>query len=550
MAFNFKKNIVVGVSVSLEKGLEVAQIDSLTRKIIKYGSRSLTYDNNRKEIADLDIFKDTLADLFFELDIPKGADIVLNFPAINFKITEYPGALNEEQIQIAIEEELLEHPILKETESSISSAKLPNSTIQFHKIAYTALQKTMLIEIAMQIKEMGYNIHAIDTSVGSTLNSLIYNNRVDIVSGSPWLLLIVESGYCRILSMMGNSYIDSFEERISIGEVLGDAENYATVTEAVNDLLKNMPAQRLYVISKTDVISAKILAEKLAYKGQIIHQDANCFATETFLDTDESIDNKTAKNISLDVIGAAVYKEVKDLVSVRFNLYNECLGDIYLNEQPITLRFNSLEFVLSIENMLVFSIIIAAIVAGIVFAISLKNKATISEKEAELNNIKTEIAKIEKFLKDNSDVSVETFKPSEQIQIGVNHNKGIYSYYTIVGTEIPKKLWLTSLELGEHKTIEGQADNVESIFSFYRNIKDYNPKDDIKLQTLDLASKSNVSKLTEDDSFDTETIISSMNADFYSFRISNAPEKPKTKAKPEKPGKKSSSGIPDLEPLE
>ena len=35
MAFNFKKNIVVGVSINPELGLEVAQIDVQTKTILK-----------------------------------------------------------------------------------------------------------------------------------------------------------------------------------------------------------------------------------------------------------------------------------------------------------------------------------------------------------------------------------------------------------------------------------------------------------------------------------------------------------------------------------
>lgn len=546
MAFNFKKNIVVGVSVSLEKGLEVAQIDFLNRKVLKYGSRALTYDINRKEIADLDIFKDTLSDLFFELGIQKGADVVLNFPTITFKITDYPAALGEEQIQSAIEEELLEHPLLREVECSVSAVRLPNSTMQFHKVAYTALQKTMLIEIALQVKELGYNLVAIDTSVGSTLNSLIYNERVDVSSDAPWLLLVVENSYCRLLSMMGNSYIDSFEERISIGEVLGDAENYATVIEAVDLLLKNLPSQRLYVISKTDVISAKILADKLQYNGQIIHQDVNCFATEPFIGVDSSIDEADAKNISLDVIGAAIYRDLGRYVPVRFNLFNASLGDIYLNEQPLVLRFNSLSFVMSVENMLVLGLIIAAIIGAIGFAYYQTLNVQVSAKEAEVTKIKNEIAVIQKYLDDNKDISGDEFRPSEEIQMGVAHNKGVYSYYSIVGTEIPKKLWLTHLALGKHTTIEGQADNLESVYSFYRNVKDYNPQAGIQLQKLDLATKSKVSSLTAEDGFDTETIVSSMDADFYSFRMSNGPEEKKKTVTNDK----SKSGIPDLEPLE
>ena len=551
MAFNFTKKIVVGVSVSPEKGLEVAQLDFEQKVVLKYGSRPLTYDNNRKEIADLDIFKETLSDLLFELQIPKGSDVVLNLPAIVFKINDYPASLTEDQVQSAIEEDLTEHPLFRDTDCSVSASLLPNSTMQFNKVAFTALQKTMLIEIAMQIKDLGYNLKAIDTSVGSTLNALIYNQRVEAASGEPWLLLTVDNSYCRILSMLGNSYIDSLEEKISIGEVLGDAENYATVSEAVNTLLKNIPAQRLYVISKTDVISAKILAEKLDYNGQIIHQDVNCFATEEFLPVSETVDANDAKNISLDVIGAATYRDLGSRVSTKFNLFNSSLGDVYLLEQPLVLKYNSLSLVLSIENAIVIGLVLAALAAIIVFGVLFKYNSDIEAQRVKINMYENDIKKYKEFLAKNEDVSTDIFNEAEEVQIGLNTNKGVYSYYSIVGTEIPQKLWLTYLELGKNITIEGQADNVESIYSFIRNVKDYNPEAGLKLQTLDLATKSNVSNLTLEEGFDTETIMSSMNADFYTFRLSNGPAPAKkVKVTKEKNKNKTNSIIDGLEPLE
>ena len=51
--------------------------------------------------------------------------------------------------------------------------------------------------------------------------------------------------------------------------------------------------------------------------------------------------------------------------------------------------------------------------------------------------------------------------------------------------------------------------------------------------------------LAEEEIFDTDSIITSMNAEFYEFKISNAPEVVK-KAKKEE----GFAGIPDLEPLE
>lgn len=80
-----KKSSIVGVSVTPEVGLEVAQIDFATQTVLKYGIRQLEYDASRREIADLDLFKEALQDLFFELQIPKGTEVVLNIPTVAFK---------------------------------------------------------------------------------------------------------------------------------------------------------------------------------------------------------------------------------------------------------------------------------------------------------------------------------------------------------------------------------------------------------------------------------------------------------------------------------
>ena len=85
----FKKNIVVGVSVTPERGLEVAQVDFATKTLLKYGVRPLDYNVAQREIADLDLFKETLQDLFTELQISKGSEVVLNFPAAIFEINDY-----------------------------------------------------------------------------------------------------------------------------------------------------------------------------------------------------------------------------------------------------------------------------------------------------------------------------------------------------------------------------------------------------------------------------------------------------------------------------
>ena len=142
-------------------------------------------------------------------------------------------------------------------------------------------------------------------------------------------------------------------------------------------------------------------------------------------------------------------------------------------------------------------------------------------------------------------------RETEEIRDGLISNKNLYSYYTIVGTEIPKKLWLTSLNIGEHVDIEGQADNLESVYGFFRNIKDYDPNSAIKLQRLGLAGKSGSKAFVEvegESNYDTESILTTLNADCYEFRISDVAEPVKKNG--DKDGGDKNNLPNNLEPIE
>lgn len=523
MVINFKKNIVVGVSVTPEMGLEVAQVDYANRKVLKYACRQLAYDNIRKEIADLDIFKETLQEVFAELQLEKGTEIVLAIPPAVFKVTDYPASLTEEQVNNVIEEELLEYNLFKENDPGFSAIKLNNSTIQFSKIATAAVSKVMLIEIAMQIKELGYTLLAIDSTVNTTLNSLIYNARINSAPDYSWVMLLIENTCCRIIPMLGKNYVEYFEEKISIGEVLGEEENLSTILGAISPLLKNLPSQCLYVVSKTNVISAKAVAEKLVYNGQIVHEEANFYAQEPFIELSEDLDPANARNVSLDVIGAAINQDFASVSATYFNLYNSSLGAVFLDEQPPVLTLGNFTYKMSLENMIKATIICAIPIVIIIIALFSLIAGAVNAKQQDLSQINSEITKIKSELDAHKNISTEIFDEGDEIRIGIVHNKKIFSYYQIVGTEIPKKLWLTSLKLGKNVVIEGQADNLESVYSFFRSIKDYEPQSPIKLQSLGLATSSKISSLSGSGEFDTDSILTSMNADFYNFVISDVP---------------------------
>lgn len=551
-----KKSSIVGVSVTPEVGLEVAQIDFATQTVLKYGIRQLEYDASRREIADLDLFKEALQDLFFELQIPKGTEVVLNIPTVAFKTNDYPAALDEAQISNAIEEELADHYIFKTVEPAVSAVRLPNASMQFYKIAYTAAQKQMLIEIALGIKDMGYKLVGIDTSVNSVLNALMYKQRVD-VSIDSWVLLIVDSYCCTIITMNGKNYVDTYEERISIGQVLDDAENYSTVVGTVTPILKNLPSKYLCVVSKTNIISAEVLASKLSYTAPIIHQEANCFSKEAFLELGPEVDEKFANIVSLDIIGAAIYKDFEQYSDAHFNLFNKSLGDIYTSEQPPEIMLGGRTIVFT-PQLLIFAFIVVAIVIILPTVGALLYYANlISTQQNKMAELDQKVQEINQFLKDNENVSSDLFDEGDEIRLGLAHNKNIYPYYTIVGTEIPKKLWLTHLKLSDKTTIEGQADNLESVYAFFRSIKDYNPNSDIKLQKLGLASKTSFTPIEENvengdntnsQEFDTDSILTSLNADFYEFIISDDKNAGKSQAK-QGTENTDNNGLPGLEPI-
>ena len=544
----FKKSIVVGVAITPEVGLEVAQVDFVTKTVLKYGVKPLEFNTSQREIADLDLFKNNLSELFMELQIPQSAKIVLSIPPGTFKVEDYPAAMDDIQVENAIGDSIRENPLYKELEPVYAYSKLPNSSIQFNKYACCASSLSMIIEIALAIKDIGYSLYAIDSSVNSTLNSLIYLERVNIQGDTPWVMLQIENYCCRIISMIGSCYVDAFEERISIGEVLGDAENYSIVINAVEPVLKNLPSKYLCVVSKTNVISAEVLSNKLTYSAPIIYQEANNFSQETFLELGPDVDASLGNIISMDVIAAAIYKEFQEYTPIRFNLFNRLLGDIYTNEQPPEMYLFGRLIVFSNELLIKLFAFIVALIILISLFVFIPVMASIHSHSSRVEELDAEITKAQEFLKENESISSDMFDEGDEIRIGLGQNKNVYSYYTIVGTEIPQKLWLTYLKLGNKVTIEGQADNLESVYAFFRSIKDYDTNSDIKLQKLGLASKTTGKMISEDESYDTETLLTSMNADFYEFRISNEPEVSKKDLKKDNL-EGDNSELPGLEPI-
>ena len=515
----FKKSSYIGVSITPESGLEVAVIDYVTKTVLKYGCKKIEFNATQKSIADMDIFKASLQDLFMELQIPKGSDVSISLPTTVFGINDYPAAIEDAQLNGVIEDAILTNPIFQDEEPAYSKAILPNSTIQSNKVAYTAVQKSFIYELCIIIKDLGCKIFSIDTSVNSLVNSLRYLGKVNTEGDTNWVLMVIEQYCYRIMLMIGDNYSDVFEENINIASVLGEDENFDIILTSVNPILKNLPAKYLYIVSNTDLISAEKLAGKISYSAPIAYQEANIFSSEAFISCSPEIAEETAKSISLNVIGTAIYKDFLPFACAKLNLYNRSLGEIYLNEQPPEVVVKDKIIVLSSDILIkAFLIVFTVVFIPVITTWCILNSSANKEQE-QIDDLNTRIQEINRFLKENDKISAELFDEGDEIQAGLEHNRLIYQLYTIVGTEIPQKLWLTSLKLGNKFTIEGQADNLESIYGFFRSIKEFNPDSGVRLQKLGLATTGKTNG-----NFDTDSLLTSLNADFYDFRISNDAE--------------------------
>ena len=220
-------------------------------------------------------------------------------------------------------------------------------------------------------------------------------------------------------------------------------------------------------------------------------------------------------------------------------MFNKTLGDIYLLEQPPTILDGKI--VLTNEFLIAAFVVLAVIIGAAAFVIWSWLGIQTNNLQNDIDQMNSEIARIKTYLEAHKDISSNDFDEGDEVRIGLAHNKNIYSYYTIVGTEIPKKLWLTHLKLGEKTTIEGQADNLESVYAFFRSIKDYNPNSDITLQKLGLAAVGS-KKITE---LEKDAILTTLDADFYEFRISNEPEEQKKPKKSEDSDDSNNNGLPE-----
>ncbi len=530
------KKKIIAVAITADRGLEVAEMDYAAGTILKYAHRDLDVVTLKSVIPDMDVFKELLSECLLEIGAPKGSSIVLSLPTVAMGIGNYMTSQSDESIVQLVSNDLTEKDLVFRDDDPLVVTTGLSVTIQSKIVAYTAAVYSVIQEASRIIVDLGYKIQAIDVSVTSVLRALLHSGKAQAQQDATWLMLLVDNHAARLLALNGTNLVEYKEEQL-VYDYADTASNCDMVASTMASYIEKLPAKYLFVVSRTDAVSAEMLSSKIKYNNPIIFLEANGFSKEEFIEA-PALDPAEVRHISLDLIGACLYDES----SLHFNLFCDELGDVYWSQQPPQFKLNGKTIVVTNELLTKWCIILLLLIlvpVGFAYVYFNNEYNTIS---ADYEAAKDKLKKTEEqIIKYESLVSTDVFSEQDEVRIGLVKNTAFYNYIDLLGRDTPSKLWLTSVIIDNYVKIEGRSGNIESIYTFFRNIKDSISETNVKLQKLSLATAESADlpsdlELLKDEDLPENTdnagalgeftensndIILSSNADFYEFVISD-----------------------------
>lgn len=512
--------ITVGVSVSPGIGLEMIEVDRLTGTVNKYSNKPLEYNHSTREITDYDQFESALEDLFEDLHIPKKSNIILSIPNVHFGLINLPILLTEEAVTNAIISEVEQSYIFKRQEPIVSWTEIySNVETESRVLAYTAIQESALNEIKERCNSLGCTIIGIENSYSSLLKALHYSGitKEQMKDNVTWNLMIIGQNSYSIISMFEKKIMEYYEEPLALKSFVDD-EIYNAISSSAQLTLSGLPANILFIISETDLVSAEVLSLKLTVDGTIKFLECNKFVQNELLPVNLNILPNLALEITPEAIGAAIYP-FSDF-PLKLNMVNDQDGGMALEDSSACPRINLGN--LEIELTPAFIKRVAMLIGGIVILPILiltimLNKVIIPKEQTRLDSLNARIKAINSDIAKYSDAEKnDTFDIKATINKIVNQNELKLDYYSALGLSVPKKLWITYSALSDTGKIDlkGKAYDVKSIYTFYKNVKQLVNNSDIRLYKLEIDSGS----------IDDFVANVSNSAKIFSFEITNMSE--------------------------
>lgn len=473
----------VGVSISLNLGLEMVVVDPGTRKVSKYANRPLEYNPLTREIEDYNSFRIALNELFQELKIqPAKANVVMNLPNVLFGHTFLPTVLDDEAVTTALTSEVEQNYLFKKNSPSVSWVEVnANNKTENRYILYSAVQESIVNSIKQVFDELGANLVAIENTNSSLIKTLEFTEITKgLIAGDPsWNILLVSQNSYAVFSMLEHNVIEYYEDPLAIKSFSGD-EVYLAIAQAANGVLAKYPTDKLLIISETNDVSAEILAIQMKHQGHVIFLECNKYAKHPLMDIDLNILPNYVNSITPEAIGAAIYSARKFALQLNFL-------SVASSKAPDSIELNLFgqQLEMTRDQLLIYTAVIALLIAGACYGVNTAIKGistSLSDQKAQVDQeIATLTAELSDLQKDKNKVDIYTAAKSIDKSM-----KDKVLYFASLGAEIPAKVWLNKFYADAENaySIEGETTSVNDLYLFYRSIKSLVPESDLILSNL------------------------------------------------------------------
>ena len=496
---NFLSNLGIGkkekvyVSITPSIGMEVFQIDDNTGHIVKYANKQIPYDENLKEIIDLERFRETYLELTTELGIKPSSDVVLNLPTVLLGTRELPTMLEDPAIGQSILAEIESSYVFSRCTpvfdwQDFDTSKNPG----MRNIFYCALQDHVISKITELLKEIGSKIIAIETSYTTILNGLARTNIIaeQLRPEKIWNLMIVNNGGYAIFSMSYDKIIDFVQEDMPLmDERSGDIYNAIAATAELT--LLGFPANSLVVVSETDIVNAEELANSLISNGslqyqEVIYVDDNLYRKDEFLPLAPTVDQKYKLKPSLKTIGMLHHPKLP--VLVRFDFLKISPKANYDNELvTFALGNNLIEITPNLAKK--YACILAGVLLAILLPLSIIFPLLNKPLTTKITDLEEQISKIDKQIAEINAVDTgDQFSPVEEIKNVLLQNRTKLVSYITIGEVIPQKVWITYYKCHSKNKIiiAGVSGSIDDINTFYKNINNTLPNSKLQLKNMEM----------------------------------------------------------------
>ncbi len=507
---------VVYLSVTPGVGLELIQVDASARSVKNYSYRPLEYNESLREIASIDEFKNAAEELFSELKIAPKSNVVVNLPMVLFGSKDLPILLADDAVTEALTSEVEQSYIFKRFEPAVSWCdSAMGQSGDTRKLYYSAIQKNVVDDIKNALTELGVNLVGVEMSLTSILKALAFTGLAEeqMKENVSWnLMLINQNGYS-ICSLVGKNIVEYYEEPLAIKSFEGD-EIYNAINASAQITLMSYPASFLYIISTTDMVSAELLSKRMHVDGIVKYYDNNDFKRDNPLPVSLEVIEETSHKISLEAIGVGAGSSVN--MPIKFNfLASSSETGIDDPDEPFHVELGSYEFDISPNAARNISLVVSVLALIPVLAVFLIVPMIAKQKQTQLDSVNSKLeqtnAEIKRIQEEQN--KLNDFDANAEIKKVLGYNRSKLLSYIALGESVPKSLWVTYFTAQDDGKIDikGDSENVEDIYTFFKNMKDSLINTKLRLHKLEMKTNSIDEAVTIDPNQPTD----------YEFEITN-----------------------------